>query len=146
MRVITLTNDPHGNHDPAKSSCKGIREEYRKDYKNEWYLENEYYFYVEIRFKKGKLDDICYRNTVKEYSGKKNKDPDILKFIGDAKSALFSDGHYHIWNQENFKSKHSWTSDEWEAEFIATSVEKLRKYVNLTDELYEEFIEYSKIN
>ena len=114
-------------------------------YKDEWYLKDEYYFYVEIRFNKGKLDDISYQYTVKEYSDRKNKDKDILNYIEDTKRLVaLNEGHYYVWEKENFSSSYSWTSDEWEEEFIKTSVEKLRDYVDATDGLFEEFMEYCK--
>lgn len=112
-------------------------------YKEKWYKEDEYYFYVEIRFVSGKLSNIYYQKTAKDYQNKKDKkiDSNVIRFVKEERTSDF--GHYHVFDQEEHSSLKDWTSKEWENEFVLKAAEKLKEYIIDMDELFVKFSEFN---
>lgn len=110
-------------------------------YRKNWYLENEFYFYVEIRFIGGKLDSIIYQKTIKDYCKRNQDTSDIIKFV-KTQNNYYPEGHYHVLEKDAHSSVYKWTESEWEDDFVNAAVSKLSLFVDDMDVIFEEFLKF----
>lgn len=104
-------------------------------YKKDWYLEKNYYFYIEIKFENGKLDDIYLQETVRDDSNNKNL---ISKFVKKESLVDYS-GQYCVITQSRFENC-SWTDDNWEDSFVEFATDKIREYIADMDKVFNNYI------
>lgn len=125
----------------VNSSC-GV-ESYRL-YKLQWYKENEFYFYVEIKFEEGRFDEIHCQPILKKY----NKESDIDQFVKELVDKVDNkvaeiEKNYCIMdkNVETFFSEKILGSAEWIDELSIYAVDKLLECIFFVDKIYNEYID-----
>lgn len=135
---------------------KRIREEFRTEYsfeekaedagigsfrlfKDEWYSytkTDRYFFYVEIYFKNGKLENATFQETIKHYATSKNE---IMAFIRSYTGSVSSNQH-HVLKEIPHTSCFVWSDPQWEDEFVEAAVAQLHKSLENMTKTFEEFL------
>lgn len=118
-----------------------------KLYKDNWYKEDEYYFFTEVLFEGGKMDNIIFQKVIKEYP-KKSKEKQIQGFLKSDKISVHStDGRYTVWGMvEKYNPIRNchWKEDAWGTDFVEKTSFCLKKYIEETDALIETFLDFAK--
>lgn len=118
---------------------------YRGESERKWYQENEHYFYVEIKFENGCLNQIKFQCTLRDDEKGKNEhkvhqflysNPDIRK--------VEVDGRYYVIEQKGF-AQEDWGTDAWEQQFVASAVQHLSEYITRMDQVFERYQEFKKL-
>ena len=108
-------------------------------YKENWYKENEHYFYVEIKFEFGCMDQIFFQCTLRD-DEKGKHDHSVPKFLynnPDIKIAEI-DGKYHVIEKQPFFVE-DWGSPAWETQFVEAAVQYLKSYMVRMDQVFAEY-------
>lgn len=102
-----------------------------------------YYFYTEIKFIDGCLDNIVCQNTVKAYV-KDNKNKNIvIKFLQDSKHGYESWGNlWYILEQNSFDSSNDILSKDWIEDLKIWAVGNMEKYYKNMSAIVDEFLEW----
>ena len=108
-------------------------------YKPEWFDENKFYFFVELCFENGLMQNINYQLTVKLYG---TKAKNTLKDFLDQSSIVFSSHPYYVFCQEKSTVKVDSSSGTWREDLVSEAVEKLPLLIKRMDCIYQDFLNY----
>lgn len=119
-------------------------------YKNNWYVENKFYLYIEIKFHdtniKGPFDRITFQQTVKKYNGFSDFDnwKDENAIIEVQKE---SSSNYHVLNCKDFICKEDdWNSEEWKNQFVNQAYIYFKEMLENSDSVYDTLYNRDSIN
>jgi hypothetical protein len=108
-------------------------------YRADWYKENEYYFYVEIKFEYGCLNQIYFQATIRnDEKGKYERRVHMFLDENPDISNIGQDDRYYVIEQQPFFSD-QWDSVEWETQFIEAAVQYLKAYMVRMDQVFSEY-------
>lgn len=111
-------------------------------YKPDWRSENKYYFYVEIKFKDGKLDKVTFQQTVKSNSSSKNEYGKHIEAV--IKEPAEVDGNHCVRVKQAFPPEgesveEKWFTEDWGSRFVEEATHFLINYIEALDEVFQNF-------
>ena len=121
-------------------------------FRKKWYVKDEYYFYSEIKFTDGLLNDNCikFQSTLRDYGNKRKSDPQskeiVRKFKNDSKFGWITEeslDQCKVHKCEKYKISYR-IDNKWDDDFIKSSAEKLKEFMDETEELFKKFIDFKK--
>ena len=108
-------------------------------YRASWYKENEHYFYVEIKFEYGCMNQIYFQATLRDdEKGKHNHRVPMFFYKNPDIKIYDQDGRYYVIEQQSLFDD-QWDSAEWETKFVEVAVRCLKAYMVRMDQVFTEY-------